>query len=71
MEIVSEGIAAVLPNGIRARDGMALEVDALIYGTGFTATDFLAPTQINGLGGRELKAMRKDGAEACLDLTVT
>lgn len=71
VEVVSEDIAEVLPQGIKTQDGKLREVDAIIYGTGFAATDFLAPMQIKGLGGRELKQAWKDGAEAYLGLTVS
>jgi cation diffusion facilitator CzcD-associated flavoprotein CzcO len=71
VDVISEDIAEVVPNGIRTTDGREREVDTIIYGTGFTATDFLAPMQIIGLKGQTLKQAWRDGAEAFLGLTVS
>ncbi|SCK12104.1 Predicted flavoprotein CzcO associated with the cation diffusion facilitator CzcD [Variovorax sp. HW608] len=71
VEVIGEDIAEVLPNGIRTSDGKVREVDAIVYGTGFAATDFLAPMEIQGLGGKTLKQAWKEGAEAYLGLTVS
>ena len=38
----------MLPNGVRSADGTVHEVDVIIYGTGFAATEFLAPMQVTG-----------------------
>lgn len=51
-------------------DGVEHEVDAIIYGTGFTANDFLAPMKIRGLDGKDLHDAWPDGARAYLGLTV-
>ena len=37
-------------NGIRTGDGRERRVDAIICGTGFTATDYLAPLRLVGIG---------------------
>lgn len=70
IDIVSEDIAEIVPQGIRTADGKVREVDAIIYGTGFAATDFLAPMHISGLNGQVLKQTWQQGAEAYLGLTV-
>ncbi|RJG13452.1 NAD(P)/FAD-dependent oxidoreductase [Pseudomonas cavernicola] len=69
--IVNDGISAVTERGVVTADGREREVDAIIYGTGFAATDFLAPMQIKGLGGRELNQAWKEGAEAYLGISVS
>jgi cation diffusion facilitator CzcD-associated flavoprotein CzcO len=46
-------------------------VDAIIYGTGFRATEFLSPMRITGSKGLELNQAWHDGAEAYLGITVT
>ncbi len=71
VEVVDEAITAVTETGVRSADGREREVDAIIYGTGFAATDFLAPMHITGLGGRELNAAWKEGAEAYLGISVS
>ncbi|WP_300425094.1 NAD(P)/FAD-dependent oxidoreductase [uncultured Thalassolituus sp.] len=71
VEVVTSDIEEVLPHGIRTCDGKEREIDAIIYGTGFAATDFLAPMDITGLNGLSLKQAWRDGAEAYLGLAVT
>ncbi|EPK3215172.1 4-hydroxyacetophenone monooxygenase, partial [Acinetobacter baumannii] len=63
-------IQEITEHGILDTEGKLREVDAIIYGTGFTATEFMAPMQITGLDGRTLKDTWKNGAEAYLGLTV-
>ena len=70
VELVTEGIDCVYENGIQTLDGTRHEVDAIIYGTGFAATDFLAPLHITGLNGLSLKEAWKQGARAHLGMTV-
>jgi cation diffusion facilitator CzcD-associated flavoprotein CzcO len=70
VQIVDEGIAEITPRGVKTVDGVEHEVDTIIYGTGFTATEFLAPMKILGLDGRELTEFWKDGARAYLGTTV-
>ena len=41
------------------------------FGTGFRATDFLAPMDVTGLGGRDLNEAWRDGAEAYLGIAVS
>lgn len=48
-----------------------IELSDGILGTGFQATDFLAPMRITGRGGRELNEAWRDGAEAHLGITVS
>ncbi|WP_416397858.1 flavin-containing monooxygenase [Allohahella sp. A8] len=48
-----------------------LEVDTLIFGTGFAATDFLSTIDISGTGGLDLKAAWRDSPNAYLGISVT
>ena len=70
VEVVTESVIEVLPNGVRSADGTIHEVDVIIYGTGFAATEFLAPMQITGLDGADLHGRWKEGARAYLGLSV-
>ncbi|HME21591.1 MAG TPA: alpha/beta hydrolase fold domain-containing protein [Acetobacteraceae bacterium] len=54
VEVVTDGIAKVTSNGIETTDGRHHEVDAIIYGTGFAATEFLSPMRVVGRNGTEL-----------------
>src|SRR3546814_18689824 len=53
------------------RDGKRHVVDTLIYGTGFHATDFLAPMKVRGLDGLDLNDAWRDGAEAYKGICVS
>jgi cation diffusion facilitator CzcD-associated flavoprotein CzcO len=70
VELVTSGIEQVTASGVDTRDGVAHQLDVLILGTGFTATDFLAPMQVRGLGGRDLRAQWREGARAYLGIAV-
>ncbi len=71
VDVINTGIQEITENGILDTDGNLREIDTIIYGTGFAATEFMAPMQITGLDGRTLKDTWKDGAEAYLGLTVS
>ena len=46
-------------------------MDAIIYGTGFTATDYLAPLDIKGRGGLDLNAYTRENAETYYGITAS
>ena len=71
VDIVTEPIARLEPDAIVTADGTRREIDALIYGTGFTTTRFLSTLRIVGAGGRSLHEAWKDAPEAYLGITVT
>jgi cation diffusion facilitator CzcD-associated flavoprotein CzcO/acetyl esterase/lipase len=70
VELVTQGIRRVTEDGIETADGTRHPVDAIIYGTGFAATEFLSPMRIVGRGGVELNDAWRRGASAYLGLTV-
>lgn len=70
VRLLSEPVQRIVPEGIVAADGTLHRVDAIVYGTGFAATDFLAPMRVSGRGGRDLNSAWRDGAEAYLGMTV-
>jgi cation diffusion facilitator CzcD-associated flavoprotein CzcO len=69
VELVTDGIARIVPNGIETSDGRVREVDTIIYATGFQSTRFLAPMEISGPRGR-LSDVWRDGASAYLGIAV-
>jgi cation diffusion facilitator CzcD-associated flavoprotein CzcO len=71
VEVITSPIAAITPDGLTTRDGRRFAVDTIVYGTGFAATEFLAPMEIVGRTGRRLRADAwADGASAYLGMTV-
>lgn len=70
VDLVTTGIDQITPTGVRTVDGADHDLDVLIYGTGFTATDFLAPLEICGRAGRSLREQWAAGARAYLGISV-
>ncbi|MFI6171756.1 flavin-containing monooxygenase [Nocardia sp. NPDC051052] len=69
--VETTAIEAITPTGIRTADGVEHGVDVIVYGTGFKGTEFLAPMNIYGVGGRKLADVWGDeGARAFLGLSV-
>jgi cation diffusion facilitator CzcD-associated flavoprotein CzcO len=71
VEVVTDGVAEITERGIRSTDGTLREVDAIVWGTGFASTEFLAPMEIRGRNGQSLRERWKNGAEAYLGMAVS
>jgi cation diffusion facilitator CzcD-associated flavoprotein CzcO len=71
VDLVTDPIERITADGVMTADGTVREVDAIVYGTGFHASEFLAPMRITGRGGQELNAAWQDGAQAYLGITVS
>ncbi|XQM22833.1 flavin-containing monooxygenase (plasmid) [Burkholderia gladioli] len=70
VELVTQGIQRVTGHGVETTDGTLHEVNAIIYGTGFAATEFLSPMRITGRDGLDLNEVWRRGAQAWLGMTV-
>lgn len=70
VELITAGIKRVTASGIETNDGVEHPVDAIIYGTGFAATEFLAPMRITGRNGVDLNDAWQKGAQAYLGMSV-
>jgi cation diffusion facilitator CzcD-associated flavoprotein CzcO len=72
VEVISTGLSEVKGNSVVGADGTERAVDAIVFGTGFAASDFLAPMTITGLEGLDLRRDAwRDGAEAYLGMSVS
>ncbi len=71
VELVTDKIERIEPDGVRSRAGTLHPADVIIYATGFHSTDFLAPMRIIGRGGLDLRQQWAKGARAYLGVTVT
>lgn len=69
VDLVTDQILEITSRGVRTTSGEH-EADVIIYGTGFHATEYLAPMRIRGLGGRELSDEWAGGARAYLGMTI-
>jgi cation diffusion facilitator CzcD-associated flavoprotein CzcO len=65
------GIAEIREHSILTRDGREIEVDAIIFGTGFHVTDALAKAHLTGRNGLKIQDAWRDGVTAHLGTAVT
>jgi len=70
VETVTAPIAEITPTGLKTKDGREFAVDVIIYGTGFTASEFLEPMRFTGKGGVDLHKQWAGDARAYLGVTV-
>jgi 4-hydroxyacetophenone monooxygenase len=71
VDLVTDPIEAIVPEGVRTRDGTLWPADALVFATGFKVSKMLHPIEITGRDGRELHDVwGADDARAYLGLTV-
>ena len=70
VEIISERIERIDATGLLTADGRHHEVDAIIFGTGFVASDYLLPLRVKGRDDRDVQAVWRDGAYAYLGMMV-
>jgi cation diffusion facilitator CzcD-associated flavoprotein CzcO len=69
--LVTDPIERIVPEGVVTADGATRPADAIIYGTGFKAVEFLAPMLVSGLDGWRLREAWRDGAQAYLGISVS
>src|SRR4051812_175512 len=70
VELVTEGVTEVRPRSIVLADGRELEVDALIFGTGFQVIDMPVGRLVRGRDGRTLADVWDGSPRAHLGCTV-
>ncbi len=70
VELVTDAIERVTPEGIVTADGTSHELDCIIWGTGFRTTDFMFPMRVSGADGADLHEEWSGGAHAHLGMTV-
>jgi cation diffusion facilitator CzcD-associated flavoprotein CzcO len=70
VELITNEIKEIRPDAVVTSDGTERKVDCIIFGTGFAASDMLAPIKVTGPGGRDLHQWWSNGAEAYLGITV-
>jgi 4-hydroxyacetophenone monooxygenase len=70
VSVHTERIAEITEKTVRTADGVDHEVDVIIYGTGFTASEFLTPMRVVGTGGVDLHERWAGDARAYLGLTI-
>jgi 4-hydroxyacetophenone monooxygenase len=68
--LVTDEIREITPTGIVTVDGTAHDVDVIVFGTGFQASNFLSPMQVSGTGGVDLHEQWAGDARAYLGITI-
>jgi cation diffusion facilitator CzcD-associated flavoprotein CzcO len=68
VSVVAAGVDAVTADGLIASDGSVISADVIVWCTGFTPTEYLAPMTITGRDGVELGERWAEGPEAYLGL---
>jgi cation diffusion facilitator CzcD-associated flavoprotein CzcO len=69
VDVVRAGVDAVTETGLSCDDGSAIDADVIIWCTGFTPTEYIAPMRVTGRDGLDLRARWADGPEAYLGIT--
>ncbi|MDX6286692.1 MAG: 4-hydroxyacetophenone monooxygenase [Frankiales bacterium] len=54
VELINTGVKEITEKGLIAGDGREIEVDVIIYATGFDVVHFLAPMEVRGRAGQAL-----------------
>ena len=70
VETVTDPIVEITPTGLKTKNGRQIDVDVIVYGTGFTASEFLEPMRFKGKGGIDLHQQWNGDARAYLGVTV-
>lgn len=64
VEVVTDPITRVEPDGVRTKDGALRELDVLVLATGFDSHAYLRPMRLIGENGRTLDEAWADGPKA-------
>jgi cation diffusion facilitator CzcD-associated flavoprotein CzcO len=70
VDLITDGIREIRENAVVTTDGSVREVDCIIFGTGFYATENPMAGMIQGLGGQTLAQSWVNGEEAYLGTLV-
>jgi 4-hydroxyacetophenone monooxygenase len=70
VDLITDGIREIVKDGIIDGKGNHHAVDIIVYATGFYTNRFLAPMEIIGKGGANLREAWGDEARAYLGITV-
>ncbi len=70
VELITDEISRIEPDAVVLRNGRRVEVDTIVFATGFHANKFLWPMQITGRAGKRLDVVWGDDPRAYLGITV-
>ena len=55
--LVTDSISSITETGVETEHGETFDVDAIVYATGFKATEYLFPMSITGRGGKTVEEL--------------
>ncbi len=70
VDVLTGGVAEIRPRSLVAGDGTEVEVDAIVFGTGFQVADMPVGKFVRGRGGRTLDDVWQGSPKAYLGTTV-
>ncbi|CAN5924149.1 NAD(P)/FAD-dependent oxidoreductase [soil metagenome] len=70
VDLITESIAEIRPEGVLTKDGVLHEVDTIVFGTGFQVQKYPFADAIRGRQGRTLAEAWKNGMTAHLGTTI-
>jgi cation diffusion facilitator CzcD-associated flavoprotein CzcO len=68
VDVFTAAVDRVIPQGLITADGRRVDVDVIVWCTGFTATEYLAPIRVTGRQGRVLHEVWNEGPESYLGM---
>ncbi|WP_372965367.1 flavin-containing monooxygenase [Marinobacter sp.] len=71
LDLITDRISEIDETGVITEDGKHREADAIIFATGFRASEFLSPLKIYGRDGSSLNDVWAGGAKAFKGITVS
>lgn len=70
VDLITDGVASITPDGVVTSTGETVDVDVIVYATGFEAKKMLYPLDIRGRGGVSIRERwGDDDARAYLGIT--
>lgn len=71
VELVTDGIEAITPEGIKTKDGKLRKADTLVLATGYVAMKYLSVIEVTGRAGKRLADAWDEGAQAYIGMTTS
>jgi cation diffusion facilitator CzcD-associated flavoprotein CzcO len=68
VDLVASGVESVTEDELVIADGRRVNADVIVWCTGFTPTEYLAPITITGRDGRDIREQWRAGPEAYLGI---
>lgn len=71
VELVTDGVAKITPNGVVSPDGTEREVDTIIFATGFDTQKYVSALDVEGRDGKTIQEAWRNGPEAYFGVTTS